>query len=437
MLRGMAVLVVDDNATNRRILEEVLTHWGMQPTLVNCGAAALRALEAARAGGKPFPLVLLDYQMPDMDGFEVAERISRHPELAGTTVLMLSSVGQRGEALRCRELGVAAYLSKPIRQSVLLDTVLAVLARPAPGAETPTLVTRHSLREAQGSAHATPRQGNAVDPLLIDAPAGGERGSVPPPAPPLRPLRVLVAEDNRVNQMLIRRLLEKLDHTVILCDDGRAAVAAIEAERPDLVLMDVQMPEMDGFATTAAIREREAAQPGIRRLPIVALTAFAMKGDRERCLAAGMDDYLTKPIRRAELAAVLARLAGEAPGRPQAAEPGPALDEAAALAYAGDDRQLLSELLKIFLADYPGYLQALRDAVAAADPAALVRAAHTLSGSLRVLGAAPATALVERLEALGSERRLEGATALLARLEPELERVRGAAAKAIASGTPA
>jgi len=246
-----------------------------------------------------------------------------------------------------------------------------------------------------------------------------------------------VAEDNRVNQVVTRRLLEQLGHTVVLCDDGRAAVAAIEAERPDLVLMDVQMPDMDGFAATAAIREREAARPADGRLPIVALTAFAMTGDRARCLAAGMDDYLTKPMRRDQLAAVLARLAGEAPRRPEADEPGPALDEAAALAYAADDRQLLVELLTIFLADYPGHLQALRDAVAGADPAALVRTAHKLSGSLRVLGAAPATALVGQLEALGREGPLEGAAPLLARLEPELERVRGAAAAAIASGTPA
>jgi CheY-like chemotaxis protein len=216
---------------------------------------------------------------------------------------------------------------------------------------------------------------------------------------------VLVAEDNRVNRLVIRRLLERLHHTVMLCEDGRAAVAGGEAERPDLVLMDVQMPEMDGFAATAAIRERELAQPGGRRVPIVALTAFAMQGDRERCLAAGMDDYLTKPIRHHQLAAVLTRLAAEAPGAAETEESGPALDEAGALAYAGGDRQLLGELLGIFLEDCPGRLQAIRDAVAGSDPAALMRAAPTLSGSLGVLGAAGAIALVGPLEALGREGR--------------------------------
>ena len=244
-----------------------------------------------------------------------------------------------------------------------------------------------------------------------------------------------MAEDNHVNQLVIRRLLERMGHAVVVCDDGRAAVAAIERERPDVVLMDVQMPEMDGFAATAAIREREAARPGGDRLPIVALTAYAMKGDRERCLAAGMDDYLTKPIRHAELAAVLARVGSEARGAAPD-ELGPALDEAAALANAGDDRQLLGELLGVFLEDSPGHLLAIREAVAGADPAALMRAAHTMSGSLRVLGAARATGLVGPLEALGREGRVEGAAALLARLEPELERVRGAAVEAMASGTP-
>jgi two-component system sensor histidine kinase/response regulator len=403
-IEGMPVLVVDDNATNRRILDEVVTHWGMRPTLVDGGESALLALEAARAGGEPFPLIVLDYEMPDMDGFEVARRISLRPELAGTTIVMLSSVARQGEALRCRDLGVAAYITKPVRQSLLLDAILAALARPTPSTDDPLVVERLD----------TPRQGAVIPPVSH------------------RSLRVLVAEDNPVNQLVIRRLLEQLHHTVVLCDSGREALAAVEAKRPDLVLMDVQMPEMDGFAATAAIRERETARPEGRRLPIVALTAFAMKGDRERCVAAGMDDYLTKPIRRDQLADVLARFAGGAPGRPEANEPAPALDEAAALTLVGGDQRLLSELLGIFLAEEQGHLQAIRGAVSGADPAALLRAAHMLSGSLLVLGATAAIALVTPLEALGREGRVEGAAALLARLEPEIERVRNAAAQVMA-----
>jgi CheY-like chemotaxis protein len=245
----------------------------------------------------------------------------------------------------------------------------------------------------------------------------------------MKSLRVLVAEDNRVNQLVIRRMLEQLNHAVVICDDGRAAVAAIQAERPDLVLMDVQMPAMDGFVATAAIREGEAARPEGGRLPIIALTAFAIQGDRERCLAAGMDDYLAKPIRQEELAAVLARVARAVPRRPAADA---ALDEVAALAYAGGDRQLLGEMLGIFLEDVPDQLQTIRDAVAATDAVALMRAAHTLNGSLRVLGAGAAAALVGRLEARGREGGLEGAAGLLALLEPEMERVRRAAVQAMA-----
>jgi signal transduction histidine kinase/DNA-binding response OmpR family regulator len=271
-LRGMPVLVVDDNATNRRILDGILTNWGMLPTLVDGGEAALQAMERALESSKPFPLVLLDFQMPDMDGFEVAEKIKLRPRLAPTTIMMLSSVGQRGDAMRCKELGVAAYLTKPVRQSVLLDAVLTVLAGPARPMEQPSLVTRHSLREGQ------------------------------------RPLRVLLAEDNAVNRRLVTAILAKHGHAVEPAENGRQALAAALGGVFDVALMDVQMPEMDGFEATVAIREAEKGTG--RRLPIVALTAHAMKGDRETCLAAGMDAYLTKPIDAVELLSLLKRIGG-------------------------------------------------------------------------------------------------------------------------------
>jgi len=265
-LHGLAVLIVDDNATNRRILEEILTGWQMRPTSVDGGLAAIGALDAALAAGKPFALALIDFQMPDLDGYGLAERIKRRPELGTTLIMMLSSVGHRGDAIRLRELGVASYLTKPVRQSVLLDAMLSVLARSDRPHER-KMVTRHTINEAR------------------------------------RALRILVAEDNAVNRQLVTALLEKRGHTIVTVGNGREAVAVVERGGFDLVLMDVQMPEMDGWEATAAIRRGEA-ETG-RHICIIALTAHAMKGDREACLAAGMDGYLSKPIDSQELFAVL------------------------------------------------------------------------------------------------------------------------------------
>jgi len=268
-LRDMRVLVVDDNATNRQILLKMLVNWRTKPTAVESGAKAITSLREAQGLGRNFPLILLDAQMPEMDGFALAECIKRNPEWGTATIMMLSSAGQRGDAKRCRELGVAAYLAKPVRQAELLDAILTALGtRPIKGAM-PALVTRHSLRE-------TGRQ-----------------------------LRILVVEDNAVNQALAVRLLEKRGHKVTVAGNGKEALVALEKDPFDLVLMDVQMPEMDGFEATAVIREKEKMSGN--HLPVVAMTAHAMAGDRERCLEAGMDDYITKPIRPEELSELLAR----------------------------------------------------------------------------------------------------------------------------------
>jgi two-component system sensor histidine kinase/response regulator len=274
-LRGLDVLVVDDNATNRRILEEILITWGMRPTLVDGGLAAISALDQALAINKPFALALIDFQMPDLDGFGLAERIKARPELGTTMIMMLSSVGHRGDGIRFRELGVASYLTKPVRQSVLLDAMLAVLAGKDAAPEHQVLVTRHTINEAR------------------------------------RSLRILVAEDNAVNRMLVTALLTKRGHTAITVVNGREAVAANATGGFDLVLMDVQMPEMDGFEATAAIRKAEDATG--THVPIIALTAHAMKGDRENCLAAGMDGYLSKPLSPPDLFALIESLTGMKP----------------------------------------------------------------------------------------------------------------------------
>jgi CheY-like chemotaxis protein len=271
ILRDVKVLIVDDNRTNRRILEGMLKRWAMKSTSVESGEEALAHLTSAWEMGDPYGLLLTDMHMPGMDGFTLIEHIRQNPRLSTATIMMLTSAGHRGDGARCQQLGVAAYLLKPIRQSDLREAIARVLgARDQIGAI--PLVTRYSLQDAR-------------DPAAF--------------------LRVLVAEDNSVNQLLATRLLEKRGHRVMMTANGREALAALAKDTYDLVLMDVQMPEMDGLEATSALRENEKDRGDGIRLPVIALTAFAMTGDRERCLAAGMDGYLTKPIRPQELDALL------------------------------------------------------------------------------------------------------------------------------------
>jgi two-component system sensor histidine kinase/response regulator len=261
--------VADDNRTNRRILEGMLKRWEMNSTLVEEGEMALTALSSALDAREPYALVLTDMHMPKMDGFGLIEQIRQRPELSAAVIMMLTSAGHRGDAARCQELGVAAYLLKPIRQSELREAIARVLGAGEQKTAIP-LITRYSL-------------GDAPDPMAV--------------------LRVLVAEDNAVNQRLASRLLEKRGHRVTVTANGREAVETLANQTFDLVLMDVQMPEMDGFEATAVIREREKHSGA--HVPIIALTAHAMKGDKDRCLAAGMDGYLAKPIRSQELDDIL------------------------------------------------------------------------------------------------------------------------------------
>jgi signal transduction histidine kinase/CheY-like chemotaxis protein/ligand-binding sensor domain-containing protein len=270
-LTGLPALVADDNPINRRILGEMLGQWGMRPTLAVSGVEALTMFQEAHRSNAGFALLLVDVHMPDMDGFTFVERVRQEVDLRKITILMLTSAGQRGDAARCRQLGIAGYLVKPIVQSQLLDAILNVLGTKAQADDQPRpLVTRHSLSEGQ------------------------------------RSLRVLLAEDNAVNQLLASRLLEKHGHSVVVASNGRKALEALEKQRFDLVVMDVSMPEMDGYEAVAAIRRKEGATGS--HIPIVAMTAHAMKGDRERCLAAGMDAYVSKPLRASELFEVIKTL---------------------------------------------------------------------------------------------------------------------------------
>jgi len=264
-IKGISVLAVDDNATNRRILQEMLTNWHMRPTVVEDAREALKILQEAREQGKTFQLILIDANMPEMDGYALAEEIKKHPELGNAFIMMLSSAGFRGEASRCRRLGLSAYLTKPIKQSYLLDAIMLALgtAPQKSGSSNVPLITRHSLRKARQQYH------------------------------------VLLAEDNIINQKLAVRILERREHFVKVANNGLEVLALLEKEPFDLILMDVQMPKMDGYLATAAIRKKEEETGD--HIPIVAMTAHAMKGDRERCLESGMDDYISKPLKPYDL----------------------------------------------------------------------------------------------------------------------------------------
>jgi two-component system sensor histidine kinase/response regulator len=283
-LLGVKVLIVDDNQTNLRILEGMLTRWGMRTTTVSSGEQALVQLFAALKVTDPYALILTDMHMPMMNGFTLIERMRQVPEFAAATIMMLTSAGHQGDATRCKDLEVAAYLLKPIRQPELREAIARVLGARKQTAPSP-LITRFSLEGSQ-------------------SPAPG--------------LRILLAEDNAVNRLLATKILEKKGHTVVATANGMEALAALEKDHFDLVLMDVQMPEMDGFDATAAIRLKEKTT-GLHQ-PVVAMTAHAMKGDDERCLAAGMDGYLSKPIRQEELEVILELYSRHPPKSPNPLE---------------------------------------------------------------------------------------------------------------------
>jgi signal transduction histidine kinase/DNA-binding response OmpR family regulator len=399
-VRDMPVLVVDDNETNRRILHELLINWGMRPTEVESGKAALVALRQAHDDGEPYALVLLDNMMPEMDGFTLAKTIKEHPELVGATMMMLSSADRRENAERCRQLGVEAYMTKPIKRAELLNAIMtAIDASPSEEARS-TAATRRSVGLCQ------------------------------------RPLRLLLTEDNLVNQKLAVRLLEKRGHSVAIAGNGREALEALARERFDVVLMDVQMPEMDGFEATQITRAKEQDSGG--HVPIVAMTAHAMKGDRERCLDVGMDSYVSKPLQPTELFEAVESLAAapteqsateqEHPPTEQLATDEPVVDEGAALDSVGGDRALLQEIIGLFFDESPKWLCDIRKAVSSRDAETLQRAAHTLKGAVSNFGAAQVREIAQRLENMGHDGDLNGADEALGELEQALDQFRPALA---------
>ena len=403
-LRGVPVLVVDDNATNRWILEQNLQNWDMRPVTVDGGTSALAEMERARLEGEPFPLVVTDANMPEMDGFTLASRIRERPEHSGATILMLSSLDKRGDAARSSELGIAACLQKPIKQSDLLKAIITAF-----GARRPEQRRTHAPKPRSGPHQTT------------------------------TPLHILLAEDNEVNRKVAAVMLEKRGHSVVPAADGVEALAALDKELFDLVLMDVQMPRLDGFEATAAIRLKERETGA--HVPIIALTASAMKGDRERCIEAGMDGYVSKPLSAADLYRAIEELPFAIWGRAAVDEqPQPAnsdvFDREALLARLGGDVVLLQEVVALFLDESPELVARIEDSVAAGDPRALESAAHQLRGSVSNFGAEIVEEAAERLEEIGRGGRLDGAEDKLEELKREITHLQRGLARERAPTAP-
>lgn len=388
-LKGLSVLVVDDNETNRRILEQILTYWGMNPTVVDGGSAALRAMEHACEKAVAFPIILTDCMMPEMDGFQLVERINREPRFSASTIVMLTSSGERGDAARCLKLGVAAYLLKPVKQTELLFAISRVLKGPRTDQAPPALITRHSIRESK------------------------------------RRLSILLAEDNAVNQKLATKMLERMGHTVTVAGDGVKALQVLEKERFDLVLMDVQMPEMDGLEATRTQRRREKATG--THIPIIAMTAYAMKGDKEKCLESGMDGYISKPISAQELYEIIEQVLSAPEKEPEKltirARTVGTLNKKAILERVGGDIDLFKEIVGLFLDSCPVLLTEIREAFQQGNPESVERAAHTLKGSVSNFGAESAVAAALTLERMGRSKDLSEAKQAIMDLETEIDRV--------------
>ncbi|HTI51820.1 MAG TPA: response regulator, partial [Planctomycetaceae bacterium] len=404
-LCGTRVLIVEDNATNRETLTEMLRSWGMEVVAVESALAAESALAGMIAASAPPALALIDAGLPGSDGFSLVS--TWHDEYAGVIghlVMLLTSGDRSSDVQRCERLGVDAYLMKPVNQSELFDTLVQVL--------------ECSITDGGAIAH---------EPAAAAEPTE---------------LRILLAEDSFYNQKLAVSLLERRGHAVTVAGNGAEAVALAQSQTFDLVLMDVQMPEVDGLEATRLIREREQALG--RRVPIVAMTAQAMKGDRERCLEAGMDDYLSKPVRAAQLYEMIARVANSyranaptndrrarpaaPPAEPSAAETLPTPGDGAltwprAWAAVDGDAALLTELAGAFLEESQQLLSEIEGALSHTDARRLHRAAHTIKGGLRMFGADNAYDLACRLEDLGREGRLGSAGEPLAGLKQSLTEV--------------
>jgi PAS domain S-box-containing protein len=385
-LPGINVLIADSNEVNREIFSEMLKNWDMNATRAESGSAAIGLLEKAEKEGHPFRLAILDTAMPDMDGFEILERMQKKPA-SGCEVIMLVSLKRHlADAERCRKQGIKYCLTKPIGQSELLDTILSA-------------VTTQAAEEESSVAPAAE----------IKKPAA-------------RSLKILLSEDNAVNQKLAIRILEKAGHHVTLAQTGREAVAAWEkAGDPgfDVLLMDIQMPEMDGMEATAEIRGRERKSG--KHVPILAMTAHAMRGDRERCLANGMDGYISKPIHPVDLFAEIERCVGSPKGNAPMTEntqgTSELIDRTTLLERVEGDRELLAEMIQIFREEAPALVSTMRESLQSGDWVLLERSAHSLKGAASNLSSKPTATVALKLEHEAKNRDAASAEISLTEIE--------------------
>ncbi|MEW6094152.1 MAG: response regulator, partial [Chloroflexota bacterium] len=438
-LKGVRVLCVDDNATNRLILTRMLAGFGCRVSAADGGAEALDFLRLAHREGDPYQVILLDMQMPNMDGEQTARAIKSDPVGENVAIIILTSMGERGDAARLEALGCSGYLHKPVKQQMLSDTLVAILGQEPKKPGTGRLVTRHTIAEQKH------REG-----------------------------RILLAEDNPVNQKLAVILLQKAGFSVDAVENGIQVLQYAQKGQYGAILMDVQMPEMDGFEASRRIRQWESGQ---RRIPIIAMTAHALKGDRERCLDAGMDDYISKPIQPQVLLNVLDRWMQSGEGQrpvqepaveemdyaghpavfqpisidadaglfgeeqpvsmemPEASSPLPFITDQAgeasqlpmnpemALPRFNNDRDFFNEMCLEFMAHLPGRLEELKKSLQNGDQETFTRTAHSLKGLAANFSAEPVTQISAELEIMGRQTNFENAPALVARLEDEARRL--------------
>ena len=388
----LPVLIVDDNATNRRILLEVLKNGGMKPVAAETAGEAMVLLRQAQANDNPFRIVISDVDMPDVNGFMLAKQIRDDADIRLTPLIMLTSGGRTGEIVKRQELMIAASLMKPVKQSELFDVIMSI------------------------TTNAGPR----IEPASVAAPEPGKA---------VRALKILLVEDNLLNQKLATGILARHGHQLTIANNGLEAIGAYQAERFDVILMDVQMPVMDGFAATAAIRELERVQG--TKTPIVAMTAHALKGDRERCLAAGMDEYLSKPIRSKQLAAFLETLMPQDShprtssfiGKPESLPVDSLIDWKTAMEGVDGDRNLLKSVVEVFLDESQRSLQELILAVHSQDAARVRSRGHSLKGAMLGVGAFATADLAQTLEMGAGDGSLQSMTASLQDLEQQYGRI--------------